>query len=260
MAALVALIIINSVVFSVRSVTANSLNTSTGDCPVTRDMNSLIEEHHGIRIGSSIFMLNEDSATARVTQNIIAQQDSLILEIRALERIFPNRVVVHYVLLLPYFYVQVGSSVKSFANNGILMHIDTNPTAARARGAIGLIVRGELESLAIGEQFATTVDADTTRFFAAVHALEHLTYHHLFRNEFRYIDISNPQAIFVQTAAGAVFDIRSVANFTEHFRHALSTFRDFFYNDTVEYRARALRGTLRVIQDAAGVISVVYSE
>ena len=260
LAVFVALIIINSVVFSIRRVTANSLNTFTGECQETRDTNAIIEEHHGIRMGSSIFMLNENRTRERVTQNVIYQQDFLNIEIRRLERIFPNRVVVHYVIIRPYFYIQVGNRVKTFANNGALTHIDNDVQSARARGAIRLYIRGELESLDIGQQFETTVDADRTRFLAVISALEQLIYHHQLRSELEYINIASPQAIFARVAPnpGVRFEINSVANFTAHLQIALSTYRYFLAHELLEYRIRATSGTLFTFVDNSGIIRVAH--
>ncbi|MCL2847882.1 MAG: hypothetical protein FWE13_03935 [Firmicutes bacterium] len=260
--ALTALIIINSAVFSVRSVNANALNESSNNESVLR-INDLIANNHGIRMGSSIFMLNEERTIEAVTRNILEQDGAVAnFEIRSLERIFPNRIVVHYVLLLPYFYIEtvVGADVKVFSNNGTL--IDILPILeAQRQGAIRLDIRGQLLSLERGSRFETDYPRDTTRFFAVIDAFERMYHHFYMRHEdismdFRYVDISDPRAIFLRMLPGVKMEIRNETNFIEYFRHGFSVYRHLRRYDS----DRTLSGRIRPYRTATGEFRIVYSE
>ena len=102
-AALTALIIINSAVFSIRIVNANALNYPN-NAPEIEKLNEIISEYHGVRLGSSIFMLNEYRARESIQRNLVETHDLAHIEIRSIERLFPNRLMIHYIVLRPYIY------------------------------------------------------------------------------------------------------------------------------------------------------------
>jgi len=253
-AVLTALIIVNSAVFSVRVVNAHALNYCANDAETVR-INTVIEQHHGIRMGSSMFTLNENRAIGNITRNLIEVDALAGIEIRAIERLFPNRIVVHYIRLVPYFFVMRGGEAFVFSNSGVLIDIVAE-NAARSQGAIELRVRGELSALSLGEEFATTVATDATRFATVVAGFERVVP----RNERRsvsYVDITADGAVTIRM--GVVIEVRSLTNFTEHFRHGFSLFYNFAYGENTEFRYRAFSGRILVTQEAGGRIIVSWS-
>jgi len=263
LAVLTVLIIINSAVFSVRIVHPHALNyeLSAEDRNEVEKINELIREHHGIRTGSSIFMLNEERTVAAVRRNLL-RREIAHAEIIRLERIFPNRVNIHYILLRPYFYVEHRGQAKVFSDNGTLIFIES-VSSARQRGAIGLRIDGELMSLELGSEFNTSIQADVARFFTIIEAFQQLPHGEIGR-DFEYVDISNPSAIFLRMAftepmgTAVRMEIRAIANFTEHFRHGLSAYRHFLQSTEHLYRTQS--GTLLVTELATtGQIVVTHS-
>jgi len=250
LAVLAALIIINSAVFSVRIVHAHSLSHSFNNPEVER-INTLIAQNHGIRTGTSIFMLNEQRTIENVRYNLIAIDELAHIEIRGIERLFPNRLMIHYVILHPMFYVEHNGEAFVFSNNATLIHI-VSLQEARVKGAIGLRLRGALLSTELGDAFQTHVPADRTTLDAVMATMERINH-----RQFSYVDISNPGVISIQTQPGVRIEIRSILNFASHFAHAYSTYRFFMENDT--YRYRTLGGRLLVIQTTGGDISVAYT-
>jgi len=256
-ALLTALIIINSAVFSVRSVFANSLNYPNSDSEVLH-INEMLENHHGIRMGSSIFMLNEERTIEAIRRNLIEHEELAHIEIRSLERLFPNRVVIHYVVLRPYFYIFDGGQAYIFSNNETLIRIVESVAEARSMGALGLFTSGELVSRNLGDVFETSEPQDALRFNAVISTFERLVHRDL-QHDFRYVDLRNPTSIFIRMSStpGLRIEIRTVDNFLTHFSHGFSVYRAFLISPDLHHKT--MSGTLLITETAAGQIVATHS-
>jgi len=259
---IVALVVVNSAVFSVRTVNAHALNYTAND-PETERINNIIVNNHGIRIGSSMFTLNENRTIENVRRNLIEADGLTNIEIRAIERLFPNRLMIHYVRLVPYFFVMQNNNAYVFSNRagGAFLGVMTEQLA-RQQNAVQLLIRGSLSDDLTGG-FSSTIATDITRKAAVVAGFEAVVAR-IERRNIAYVDLTADGAIFVQTVGGAAsgvrIEIRSINNFTEHFRHGFSLFYYFRNSPYANVRHQASTGTILVIGQAGGNIQTSWSE
>lgn len=102
------LVLLSSVVFTVRSTNTRCLNHAFSDDALDQK----IIANTGIPKGKSIFFINEDEVIANIEK---AVPDVKVINI---ERKFPDRVTVHYVKLFDYYEVASGGFYYSLTHEG----------------------------------------------------------------------------------------------------------------------------------------------
>lgn len=90
------LVVLGSVIFSVQHVDTYCMNVNEDECADSRE---IILSSYKIRKGSSIFGVNESKVIANIEKNNKANN----IRILNIERKFPNRVCINYVVVKPYF-------------------------------------------------------------------------------------------------------------------------------------------------------------
>ncbi|MCL2061945.1 MAG: hypothetical protein FWH03_04900 [Firmicutes bacterium] len=221
-AAITVLIIVNSVVFSVQHVNAYSIK---GSYP---DLDKAIEENHGIRIGSSIFVLNEQKASARLKQNLLDKGIANV-DILYFERKFPNRVAVTYERLYEYFYVPHAGQAYLFAcKNGTLLSsapLSSVPAIAELR------LQGTLQSTQLAAKFASSVASDAEKVDSFLYALAHLTEpYQTYKSAITFIDIASANTLFLGTEKGVVIEIALGTDLPERLNMGFSTYHALIVN------------------------------
>ena len=120
--ALTLLVVLNSVLFSVRTVTAHCFNYD--DTIIENDGKKLADkviESAGIKKGSSIFLVNKEKTAA----NIVARQTGV--KVVNIEKRFPNRITIHYAKLVDTFQVAMPRGYYICTNDGRIVEIVDKP-------------------------------------------------------------------------------------------------------------------------------------
>lgn len=247
--ALTALIILNSVLFSVQHVDADCMNDEDSV------LDEAIETSHGIRYGSSIFMLNENKAVENLKNNL-AGKGIANIEIVSLERKFPNRVAIHYIKTVDYFYVLSGGQAYFFSNKGAVLTKATEASAEKGN-SIELKLKGQLQSTAPGAGLSTQYESDRERADSLLYALgrlENLPFSRL-GEYFEFASVAGSR-IYIKTARGVFIEFSDLENFTEQFRHGLSAYKSFLTDPDQTPKSRT--GTIIVTNTPSGV-SMTYN-
>ena len=109
------LVILNSVVFSVREVRADCYNLSAKD-PETEQLADKVIEASNIKLYKNIITLNEKKAA----KNINAKMDSEVKVIN-IERKFPNTVWIHFVKLVPVLAIETNDGSFITCDNNLMI-------------------------------------------------------------------------------------------------------------------------------------------
>lgn len=150
LAALVLLVVLTSVIFSVQHIEAYCYNyTDT-------DLEREVVESSGIQKRKSIFTLKEDKIAASVEKGTDYR-----VKVINIERKFPNRVYINYVRITPYAYITAGDVNYVFGNN--LLVTGTAETTDRMirvlyDGTAGTETGGRVLDGAQGEQLEEMLD------------------------------------------------------------------------------------------------------
>ena len=216
---LAVLIIINSAVFSVRTITAHGMNI------VNQKLDDEIAERkiHDIRRGANIFTLSERRVVENANRNL-AQSGQGRVDVRGIERVFPNRVRIHYVWTYEYVYVSQGGQAFVFDNRGVIVSILTTQEEIRQSDAIEIRVNGSLGATDLLDGFISD-ELQIERFNAVLSAVEWIKYTD-FTSWFRFIDIRG-DAIYFATDHGVFIRISNLENIINQFTLAATLYRDF---------------------------------
>ncbi|MCL2796526.1 MAG: hypothetical protein FWD58_00505 [Firmicutes bacterium] len=258
------LIILSSAVFAVSSVRAYCVNVKDDD-PMLAELDKQVLACHDIRFGSSIFMLNEKKTIQNLNKKLAASDPPVTnIEVRAIERAFPNRVIIHYIKFEPYFYVAEGGQAYFYAFGGAtlmrVLDLADAGAASLMAGAVQIAVEGKISGTAVGSSaFSTSIEHERQSAEAVLAALEKLCSPADLADYFDYIDLSREGYIFAKTNRGVVLEFSSFDNLYEQFRLGVSMYKDFRESGKTEDRVRSGTGTIIVSNTVAGVITAVYT-
>ena len=254
---LTVLIVLSSIVFAVQDVRAYCLNVQDED-PILIELDKSVLDNHEIRIGGSIFMLSEKKTIESLNKNL-AESGVANVEIRQVERLFPNRVVIHYAKVEPYFYVIEGGQAYFYSNkNAMLMDIVAAADADK-RGAVELKIGGSLDGKKSGSSaFSTKSEYDRQCADELVNAMERLFPYAELSSYLEFADVSIDGYIYVKTARGVYLEFSSLTNFFEQFRLGASIYKNYRESSDTAERVRSSTGTIILAQTKNGP-TAVYS-
>ena len=106
LAALVLIVVLTSVIFSVQHIDAYCYNYDD------TELEQQVVSSTGLKKGKSIFVIKEDKVAAAVEQNT-----NYRVKVINIERKFPNRVVVNYVRITPYAYLKTDGGYSQFGSD-----------------------------------------------------------------------------------------------------------------------------------------------
>ncbi len=145
LAALVLLVVLTGVVFSVQHIDAYCYNA---DDP---ELEAQVQASTGVKKGRSIFVIDEDA----VAKSVEEKTDYKVAVIN-IERKFPNRISVNYVKVMPYAYVSDGEEYYEFGNNLRIISVSSEEPQNRIKVFMSGDAGGET-----GAQVAEGEQADT---------------------------------------------------------------------------------------------------
>lgn len=207
------LVVLNSVIFSVRSVSAYCYNA---DDP---ELEQTVIEKSGIKKGGSIFTLNEKKVTDTLHRNVGN------VKVINIEKKFPNRVYINYVKIFEYFRIHQGNKYYFCGNDGRILRISDVPGLSSATIELRLSTPIS-ESVREGDKFASQSDSEVMITCELLSALERLDYHKYSQDMFDFVDISKSQYVFIKTRAGIMIELQGSGNLTAKLRIALSLYEN----------------------------------
>lgn len=145
LAALVLLVVVTGVVFSVQHIDTYCYNADD------TALEAQVRDSTGLKKGRSIFVIDEDEVARRVEEST-----GYRVKVINIERKFPNRVSVNYVKVMPFAYVTDGAEYYEFGNNLLVTGVSETEPAGRIR----VLHAGE-GGFAQGEAALTGEAADT---------------------------------------------------------------------------------------------------
>ena len=225
------LIAIGSAIFSIRTVNAFCTNVKDEElcAEVVKEMDKII--------GKSVFTLNEDKLIKRVEDRVGG------IKVVNIERLFPNRVNIHFVKLYDYFEVM-------YEDNFYISGIDGKVLKKQAESCGDSVIRvvlGLNEAPEVGGTFKTANRFDALQDM--INMLELLDFRETDAPALiSTIDLDRSDlAIYVFTRAGVIIKILGDDNAGQKLRYALSLY-------TVKSESRS-RGVITVSEtDKHGIV------
>jgi len=257
------LIILSSAVFSIQDVSAYCVNVKDDD-PILAELDEKVLKDHGIRFGGSIFMLNEKKTVENLNQKLATAVPPVTnIEVRAIERAFPNRVIIHYIKFEPYFYVAEGGQAYFYAFGGAILiktaELSEADAAASMTGAVQFKVKGKISGTAVGSSaFSTTLEHERQNAEAVLAALEKLCSLQDLADYFAFIDLSGEGKVFAKTNRGVTIEFSSRENLYDQFRLGVSMYKEFRESGKAEDRVRSGTGTI-ILSNTGKGLTAVYS-
>lgn len=204
-------IVLNSVIFSVRKVSAYCYNADD------EMLSRAVLDGCGIKEGGSIFSLNEEKVAAAVEEKV---PQAKVINI---ERKFPDSVFINYVKVYEYLRVKKGGTYYFCGNDLTVMRSSEN--SGLTEDIIELRIASEITSLEVGKLFASADPADSTIIKALLSGLECLGYQREIVGMIDFIDVTRSQYVFLGMASGVKIELQGTANLAEKIRIALSIYR-----------------------------------
>jgi hypothetical protein len=220
-------------------------------------LDAQIEKNHGIRYGSGIFTLNEGKTKNKIQENL-AKNNIGNVSIVGLERVFPNRVKVHYIKTTDYFHIYSDGQVYTVSNKGVITSVkeNLNPDAK----TVEVKAAGSLPAdLSVGDSFDTDDQLDRARLSAVTYTFDRLKAPYTGRDSFfEFVDISK-NYIYVKTTRSVYIEIFAPGaltpeDYAEQFRLGLTMYENYLNADPQNpYRIdMAPNGTIIVTRPADG--------
>lgn len=246
-------IVVTSVLFSVKSFSAYC-QTHTTDNELVAELDEQVLEANTISKMSSIFFINENNHIKK-TQQALLDNGVFNVEITQIERVFPSRVIIHYKIVTPYFYVTYNGNIYFFSED--LMLIDIGNHDASTGNAIEVKSDGLLSSITLGETYATSESDDATQIAQVIQVAN--LYYVLadFAEKISFVDITSDEYYF-KTIQGCYIYIDSSINFKDRFQLGLSVYTTLLMGGSYDGVTTIQNGTLTVVNSAP--VSVHYSD
>jgi len=241
--ALTVLVLLNSILFTVRTINAQGIDN------YDTELNTMItsREVHGIGSAANIFFLNDSRIIQNIHQNL-AERGHANVEVKYIERHFPNRLTIHFRIVSPIFYVVEDGYAYVFACN--LNLIERVEVQNVPHGIVRFDIEGDLLSAVLGTSFRSSVAADMLKIEAIVYVFERLPFAQTRPLTDRFSSvrfIGNFK--YVYTVHGVRFQLEATANFINHFLLAHSL-HEYFIANPAEFLDRLIRGTIIVIESS----------
>ena len=255
------LIVLSSVIFAVHDVRVYCLNIKDDD-PQRAELDQKVLDNHGILTGTSIFTISEKKTIAGIRREL-ALNHIADIEIRKIERHFPNRVEIHYVKIEPYFYVIQGSKAYFYSNGMELMQITESDEVKQGayQFAVEFKAEGRVTETDVGSsEFSTDKMYEQAGAEAAAKALETLCAFSELRDYLNFIDVSREGYVFAKTRLGVTLEFSSLERFSEQFRLGVSAYKEFRESGVPGDYVRARDGTIIVSLTAKGVTAAYSPE
>ena len=259
------LVVLSSVVFAVQEVSVFCVNVKSDD-PLRQELDEKVlfgkgldgtkYDRHGIRYGSSIFMLNERKTIETINQRLAADGIADV-EVINIERHFPNRVELHYINIDPFFCVaRDGKTYYYGKDDARLMKVADGGRSPQAplKYAVEVRTGGKIMGAEPGVSvFSTDKPFEKQSAAALLAALETLCQPAELNDYFDFIDISREGKIFAKTRLGLVLEFSSFDRLQEQFLFAVATYNEFRQSGKTEDAVRAGTGTLIVSIAVSGL-------
>ncbi len=224
---LAVLVVLDSVLFSVKKVTAYCHNDV--DNVIQADATTLSQkviDGSKIKSGKSIFLLNKDKVIKNVQKNV---SDVRVINI---EKKFPNRVTIHYAAIKPTFNVRFSDGFYIVNNEGKITEISQQ----RRDGLIDLIAEVE-DGLQVGDKIRCE---NLNSVFDIMDALDRLGYSAEDQHErilllslISFIDLTvHSEIIYIGTSGDIDIKILGIASDTifKKIHYGLSLYVNFRSN------------------------------
>lgn len=206
LAALVLIVVLTSVIFSVQHIDAYCYNYDD------TELEQQVVAGTGLKKGRSIFVVNEDKVAAAVEQNT-----NYRVKVINIERKFPNRVVVNYVYVTPYAYMQSDGGYCSFGS-------DLRVTAvadAEPENLIQVLANGKVTG-GIG---STVLDGDEAHVLEEVLvAYARIGYYNDIVEVIERIDLRFENKVFIKTRAGVAIEVQGMQDIFSKVRLAMTAY------------------------------------
>lgn len=204
------LVVLNSVIFSVRNVTTYCFNA-----PYDESFSNEIIQKSGIKKGGSIFTLNKSKVTDTLTANV---PDIKIINI---EKKFPNTISINFVKVFEYLRIEQNGKYYCCSNDGkILRILDSIENEDKL---IELRV-SPIKEVSPGDKFASESSSEVAITTELLATLERLDFYREAVELIDFIDIRKSQFVFVQMHSGVMLELQGSGNITEKLRMALTVF------------------------------------
>lgn len=237
--ALALLIVLTSVIFSVRHIDTYCYNVDTKD--ITDEEISDIIDSSGIKTGRSIFTLSVSEAANKIEKEIPG------IDVINIERIFPNRISINYVRISPYLEIEQDGTFYQCSNDGkIVSSSDTSEG-----NLIELVLGVPLSAPAPGQGMASADPSEINAVKDVIAALARLGYRNEMVELIGKIDTSREAAMFILMKSGAVIQVLGRSNIYEKVDLAMTLY--------VRYDQYKLSGTITVYQRSDGTVAAAHS-
>ena len=187
------LIILASVIFSVRTVTAVCRNS------VDEQLNADVVEAADISF-ASIFMINKESITKKINDNVV------YAEVKAVERVFPDKINLIYYKLSEDIQFKVGETYYKASSSGKVLGVGKSTSDVVAEVTLG----NPAVSPSVGSYFNNADSEDLSTLKVLYDNLDLFEYHGsqpLNKGIYAKIDLSGSDVV-ITTATGVKFDLR----------------------------------------------------
>lgn len=204
------LIVLNSVIFSVQTVTTYCYNA-----PYDEEFNNEIVKNSNIKKGGSIFALDKKKVTQALTENVPS------IKVVNIEKKFPNTVSINYVKIFEYLRIEQNGKYYCCSNDGkilrVLDSIENEDKLIEFRVS-------PIKEVSAGEKFASDSSTEVAIATELLSALERLDFHREAVELIDFIDIRKSQFVFIQMHSGVMIELQGNSNITAKLRMALSVF------------------------------------